>query len=237
MTEENVTETENPAEVVEETVKEEPESGDKPEEKPKRPWYEKRIDRVTKEKHDLVRENAKKDEIIANLMAGKSEDGEKTNLSQAEIDALIDKRAKELVNVRAFDEKCNAVYEDGNEEFDDFKDAVANLGKLEMLTAPFLELVTDLDKPHAILHYLGTNPEEADRIQSLPPAKQALALAKLEGKLPEKKKEEKEISKAPPPIKPIDSSKAKGANWGTKYYDGMPQEEFEAWDDKTARKK
>lgn len=237
--EENVTESENPAEV--EEKKEIIEEGEKAE-KPKKPWYEKRFDRFTAQNQQLSRTNAELLEEIANLKSGKDEDGSKTKIPQAELDRMVDERAQQLVLQREFNDKCNSIYEDGNEKWGDFDTALKSLGTMGLMTPTFLELVTDLDKSDELLYYLGNNHEEADRIQSLAPAKQALALAKIENSLGKEKKEEEvketKTSKAPPPVKPIETSKAKGnAGWATKYYDGMSQDEFNEWDDKTSKKK
>lgn len=206
-------------------------------EKPQQPWYEKRIGKLTAEKYAAQREIEKKDEIIANLMAGKAEDGTKSTLPPAEIEKLVEQRIAQ----RDFDTKCNVIHQRGIEEFDDFADAVKTLGDVGILTNQFLDLVTDLDEGQKILHHLGKNPEEADKLGKLSPAKQALALAKLEASLKEPakvKEKEKTVSKAPDPIKTLETSRTSSSpGWGTKYYDGMSQEEFETWDDKNSRKK
>jgi hypothetical protein len=236
--EENVTETENPAEEVKaEAVVEAVETEAKEENKPKKPWYQKRIDRFTAQNQQLSRTN----EQLMQRLANKAEDGSATNLNDAELQRIIEQKALEIVETREFNNKCNAVYEDGNEEFDDFQDALKELGEAKMMTKPFLDIVTDLDEGHKILYHLGKNPEEIERIQSLTPTKQALALAKIQAELEkpvEKKKADKKVSSAPEPIKPIESKSGRNDSaYGTKYYEGMPQDEFEAWDDKQSRKR
>ena len=221
---------ENPA--PEETI----EGGEKPpEEKPKKPWYEKRFDRFTAQNQALSREKqALLEENIA-LKAGKLPE---VAIPPEKISELVEKE----IAAREFNAKCNSIYEDGSDKYDDFDRAVKSLGTMGLMTPPFLELVTDLDNGTDILYHLGNNQEEADRISSLPPAKQALALAKLETSLKAPKEKESivepKVSKAPPPIETVEKSTAKsGAGYGTKYYEGMSQEEFNAWDDKNSRKR
>lgn len=228
--EEIVTEQPNPAS--EETV----EGGEKtPEVKVQKPWYEKRIDRAVAQNHALNRTIAQRDAEIEALKAGKTPEF----LPPEKLEELVQKE----VAAREFNAKCNSIYEDGNEKYGDFDRAVKSLGTMGLMTPPFLELVTDLDNGTDILYHLGNNQEEADRISSLPPAKQALALAKLETSLKAPKEtvmetKEAKVSKAPPPIDPVDKSKAaSGSGYASKYYEGMPQEEFNAWDEKTARKR
>lgn len=247
--EEIVKESEIPVEENTESDDKKEESGEsegKSDSKPKKTWYEKRIDRFTAQNQSLVRTNEQLLQELTNLKSGKTEEGDKSGLSQPEIDRLVETKAQELIAAKEFNDKCNAVYQDGSEEFDDFNDAVKTLGTMGVMTQPFLDLVTDLDASHKVLYHLGTNPQEADRIQSLSPAKQALALAKLDASLAKPKKDEKEvkeikeektISKAPPPVKTVDGAKnSSSKGWATKYYEGMPQAEFEEWDDKQSKR-
>lgn len=238
--EEAVTESENPAteEVkdeskVEETKTESKEEGEKAEDKPKLPWEIKRINREVAKRHAAERLNEQLLKKVADLEAGKTSAEIPPEKFEQAVNAEIENRQ--------FNAKCNSVYEEGTDEFNDFGEAIKTLTTLGMLHRDFLELVTDLDDSHKILYYLGTNPEEADRIQNLTPAKQALALAKLEAGKPVKKevvKEEKKISKAPAPIKTVDANSGKNSSaWATKYYEGMPQDEFNEWDDKQSRKR
>jgi hypothetical protein len=83
-----------------------------------------------------------------------------------------------------------------------------------------LEAVTQLPDAHKVLHHLGSNMDEAARILSLAPVPMALELAKLSQSAPKPKP----VSKAPPPIKPID-----GQPTGTKSPEDMSMEEWVEW--------
>lgn len=65
----------------------------------------------------------------------------------------------------------------------------------------FAEPINECDNPAAILYHLAKNPEEAERIASLPGQKQAREIWALEAKL-KAEPPQKKPSKAPDPIKP-----------------------------------
>ena len=201
----------------------------------KKPWWQKRFDRFTAQNQALSRTNEALMAELANLRAGKTEEGGKSDLSEAEIDRRASAKAREIAQVKEFNKRCDNVYEQGTKEYDDFADVVQNLQRMGMMTPQFLELATELDDSHKVLYYLGKNEEEADRIQSMPSSRQALALAKLEAKL--EKPAEKKVSKAPPPPKALDGKGGDGRAYASEYYDGMPQAEYNEWRDKTGRKR
>lgn len=243
--EETVTEPQNPAEENKDAKPADdnkPDDDNKEEPKDKKPWFQKRFDRFTAQNQALAREkdalaqtNEQLLEEMANLRAGKTEDGRKSDLSEAEIEKRANQKALQIAAKKEFDKKCNVAHDNGIEEFDDFEESIKTLSSMGVMTNDFLDIVTDLDNSHKILHYLGQNPEEADRIQSLSPAKRIAALIKLEGK--SDTKESKQISKVPPPIKPVEGKKLNTEGYATKYYEGMSQQEYNDWRDKTGRKK
>ena len=59
------------------------------------------------------------------------------------------------------------------------------------------------DNPVDVLHYLGQDPEEADRISRLNPFKMAAEMTKIANRLAQPKAQ---LSRAPAPIKPIGGS-------------------------------
>lgn len=70
--------------------------------------------------------------------------------------------------------------------------------------------LTQSDIAPALKYHLGTNPEEAKRIAALQPYQAIKEMALLEIRLssgePTTPKQEKQVSKAPPPIRPVQSS-------------------------------
>lgn len=91
---------------------------------------------------------------------------------------------------------------DSAKDIEDFDETMAELsGDPEhpagRIWSPAVEAA---DAPGKVLHYLVKNPEEAERIASLPMGKQAREIVRLEEKL---SKPPVKPSKAPDPIKPV----------------------------------
>ena len=87
--------------------------------------------------------------------------------------------------------------------------AEADMPVARLYAPPFEEC----DNPAAVLYHLAKNPEEAERIASLPDARQAREIWALDTKLAAEAKtadpkQEKKPSKAPEPIKPITGKSA-----------------------------
>lgn len=89
---------------------------------------------------------------------------------------------------------------------DDFDDVMADVRNdpehpVARLYAP---PISETENPAQIIYHLAKNPEEAERIASLPESKQAREIWALEQKL--KSAPQKTPSKAPAPIKPVGGS-------------------------------
>ncbi len=86
--------------------------------------------------------------------------------------------------------------------------------------------IMESDRPELIMAHLCQNPQEAERIANLSPARQAAEIGKLEAKLTTVTKETKSVSvsKAPEPITPIGN---KGAS--QKEPSEMSDSEFAVW--------
>lgn len=179
-----------------------PQAEEKQDDRPKhKPWFQERIDQLTREKYDARREA---DAAIAKLdefQRGIQPEGDKT-VPQSEIDRIASQRAEELVKAKDFNAKCDAIYSSGKDDFPDFDDKISNFRMLGGLPQPFLEAVTDLPDAQKVLYHLGDNLDDAARILNLPPMRMALELAKL-SQAPVKAKP---VSNAPPPIRPIDGT-------------------------------
>ena len=96
----------------------------------------------------------------------------------ATLDQLVQTRAEQIARAQDFDRRCNDVAARGKKEFQDFDQAVANFGMFGGLGAhpDFLDVVTQLEDSPALLHYLGTHPDEAERVMGLRGAAQGVAL-------------------------------------------------------------
>lgn len=133
--------------------------------------------------------------------------------SQAEFDAAVQAEADNRTNqARAaeaqadFDRQCNDVWDKGTEAYkDDFAAAVQNLQGVGAMNKDILDLVLASDDPAKVLLDLGSNPDRAAELLAMPAAKRAVEIAKMSVAAPAKKVADP-ISKAPPPIRPIEGS-------------------------------
>lgn len=125
----------------------------------------------------------------------------------------ITAEAARLVAVQQFNQRCDAVYEDGLKAHGDgFKEAVDNLNAAGVMgDAAFLEALLETEAPSDVIHYLGKDPAQGMRIAELPPLKRAIELDRLARQLktPVAPPPPPPLSKAPAPITPIGGDRAK----------------------------
>jgi hypothetical protein len=183
------------------------------EEQPEKPVkkvdpLQKRIDTLTRARHDAERE---RDEARAELAKLKptAATTEAPAAEAPDLDTLANQRAEQIVAQREFRTRVNAWAKAGETEFkDDWNDKcnmVANLGATER--PEFMQIVTDPDlikDGHKVVAALADDPEEAERILSLTPVKMSAALVKYAEKIGKPKA--KPLSNAPEPIKPINGT-------------------------------
>jgi hypothetical protein len=185
-------------------------------EKPKRkPWYQDRIDQLTRQKNE---ERAARERAEAEIAALKpKEEGEQAApFDPKQFEQVIEQRAQALITQREAQRRTQGFIEAGNKEFgaSDFMEKCNEVAALGAGDSPeFMQIITDpelVPDGHKLIAALAENPEETQHILSLPPMRMAAALARFAAtaKVPEKP-----ISKAPPPIKPIGgSAKASAPN-------------------------
>jgi hypothetical protein len=102
-----------------------------------------------------------------------------------------------------FTADCNSIFEAGQKAHgDEFKEAVTNLNVLGLMQPALVEAAMVTDTPADVIHYLGTDVDEAARIMALPPIRMAAELVKLSGKLAAPTAGT-QVSRAPAPITPI----------------------------------
>jgi hypothetical protein len=171
-------------------------------EKPKSDWVQRRIDQLTREKHEALRRAA---DAEARVTQGQQPTGEQRTGQQMTPDE-IRTEAKRLIQQEKFDADCNKVFDAGKTEFPDWDSSLRTFQMLGGAPAEFLEAVTAMDGGHKVLHHLGQNPEEAERLLSLPPLRMALELARLETKVGQAKAPP--VSNAPAPITPVGGKSA-----------------------------
>jgi len=200
-------------------------------EKPKRkPWYQDRIDQLTRQKNEerQARERAEA-ELAAHKPKSEGEEGQ--NFDPKQFEQVIEQRAQALVTQREAQSRTKTFIEAGNKEFgaSDFMDKcneVAALGAGD--SVEFMQIITDPDlipDGHKLIAALADHPEETQQILAMPPLKMAAALTRFASTA---KQPEKQISKAPAPIKPIGgTAKASAPNDNEPIQDWMAKRRAE----------
>lgn len=203
---ENEEELENEQEEQEEASEEEQEqteesaSSEEPETK-KIPWFQKRLNDITAKNRDILTQNENLKRQLADALEGK------LPATEEEINKRAKAEAARIAQQTDFDRRCNEAADKGSAEFTDFTDAVTNLGAAGAFDSPLIGSVLELDEPHKMLYKLGKDPELAERLMNMTPAKQAIELARMEAAARTPKP--KQISKAPPPITPVTTGNTK----------------------------
>lgn len=172
------------------------------------PWFQTRIDELTRARHTAQREAETLRQQLAQYQQGQQQgyqfEQEMHEPGQADIRTLAQQEATRMLAEQRFTEQCNKVYSDGKSAFPDFDQSVANLQMLGV-GRDFLELATSSDAGAKLLHHLGTDLDETARLLTLPPVQMARELTRLEFKLAQAPAP-KPVSKAPAPIAPIGSA-------------------------------
>lgn len=188
----------------------------------------KRLDKIReREREALAREaaaNARAAAAEALLAAQRGEDTEEEPTpaakpkervyTQDELKAEAAKMAAQQVAQEAFNQRCNDAVDKGNKEFGEkaFRaslEALGDVGLIDPADVSFLQEVMETEAPAKLLHHLGQNPEEAERLSGLSPTRRAVALDRLAVQLAAEKPKPKPISKAPAPIQPLSGSKTR----------------------------
>lgn len=123
-----------------------------------------------------------------------------TQYTQAEFDAAVTAHAE----AQEFNRKADEMYNTGASKFTDWKDAVETLVVSGFMNKDLIDSAMAVDDGPAVLHHLGTNLDEAERINALPPIQKVAALAKLSNSLAAPRSVS--VSSAPTPIKPVSGS-------------------------------
>lgn len=123
----------------------------------------------------------------------------------------------------------------GPKRYSDFEEVVSN--PTLPITMEIFDAARAVENPHVtpadVLYYLGKNPDEAVKLAAMPPVQVARAIVKIETNLESVLSRNKPVStasntktvtKAPPPIRPTDSTVII-----TKDPAKMTQSEYEAW--------
>jgi hypothetical protein len=155
---------------------------------------------------EAERHRAEAEALKATIAALKEQSNEPVTVAGQPVipstEADIEKKAKEIVEARQFNAKADEVYEAGKKKFPDFDDSVSVLRNVGVMNKPFLDAVFEVGPAPEILHYLGTHPDEADRLRGLNPVKLGVEMAKLASNVTKPKP----VSAAPAPIVTVDGT-------------------------------
>lgn len=163
-------------------------------------WVQPRIDQITREKHEAIRQA---DEFKRQL-----EEARRTTPPTPVIppqqftQEQITQAARQMREIEKFNENCQRTYDAGKKEHADFDQAVNNLkllGGESPQYAMLIQAATNATDGHKVLHHLGNNMEEAQRLMSLSPIQLGIEMERVAGRV----KALPKPSNAPPPVRPI----------------------------------
>lgn len=135
--------------------------------------------------------------------------------SEAEFNAAVQAEASRRQQAVAaqqqqaeFDAACNAAYQKGKADpgmAEHFDAAVQNLQQLGFMNRDMLDLVIATEDPAKVLFELGSDPDKAAQLLTLPPAKRAVEIAKMSVAVPAKPAA-LPVSNAPRPVATVEGS-------------------------------
>lgn len=123
-----------------------------------------------------------------------------------EIARFVEDRAARIAEARKVAEVCNTVHAEGVKKYPDFADAlktvheeVGGLFDAGGSPTPIMGAILEADKPAALIHYLGKQPEIAAELDGMTPTKAARKLAAIEAEMNAKP----QPSQAPRALQPL----------------------------------
>ena len=168
-----------------------------PEKPAKEPWFQKRIAELTREAAEAQRRAQVAESKITPASAAAAEN------AAPDIDKLIDQRAAAKAEQWAFNLQCNQLHAAGVAEFPDFDRVINTFKALGGLPVPLVEGALETGNAHKVLYALGKDPDEAQRIMSLSPARMGAALAKISAAPLPAPLPPIAVSKASAPVRPV----------------------------------
>lgn len=161
---------------------------------------QRRVDRLTREKYQLRAENEQ-------LRQPKQSD-EDHPLTTDDVETRAEVRARELLEVKQFNDRCNEVFEKGSKASKQFTASLKTLAEeigsafdAKGKPSPAMTAILDADEPHKVILYLADKPELAAELAELSPSRQIRRVAQLEREMGEEAKPQ--TSNAPKPAQPV----------------------------------
>jgi hypothetical protein len=216
---------------------------------------QKRIDELTRQKHDERRRADKLADELDKLRAEQQRQPERTTPTgapdpekyaagrydpdylEARQDWLIEQRFNREQKAREDNQKQGTIAQLESavaEKYKDYSSAKTDFLSHDLAKVPaFMELLRDSDNPAELAYYLGKNPDEMDRLGELTPAQANRYIGKLEARFTSDTPTQatKKASAAPKPITPVGAFSGSNA---TKSPDDMTMDEYAAWSKKKA---
>jgi hypothetical protein len=101
-------------------------------------------------------------------------------ITEEVINRQVEERAAAVLSEREFDNRCNEAAEAGKKTYgDEFQQSVSTLQALGLMQKGFLEAALETGEAAKVIHALGKDPEQAQKIARMKGPAQAVALAKL----------------------------------------------------------
>lgn len=194
-------------------------------------WEQRRINTLTRQKHEAERRAALAEQAAEHFRRAKEAPAGEAPEGEAQVAALKEQFSSAVdaaAAKRQFDAECTQIYNAGMGELQGFDARLRNFSQVGGLNPVLIEAVMEsasgpgAPKAHRILHELGGNLDEAARILELPPVRMAAAVAKFAASLRE---EGKRVTSAPAPIKPITPA----ASSAEKDPEKMSPQEWRVW--------
>lgn len=174
-------------------------------------WVPKRISEITAARRAAEQRAADLEAEVARLRSAQTSapvEGQQQT-PQPDIEKLARSYAERMVRdqteVQSMNQRIESINAAGAKEFgDDYEKSVQNLGMAGVGGLDFLKVLTNIDGAEKVVTWLGKNENinEAMRIASMDPIQMGIELTKLSPKAA--KALGKQISKAPPPVQPVD---------------------------------
>ncbi len=160
---------------------------------------QRRIDREVSKRKVLEAE-------IAELKAKLAAEPDKANLlTEEEVEKRAETKAQQKALQREFDAASNRLFDAGVKADKNFQAKITAMAEdIGAIPGHLVGILDDLDNGGEILVHFTANPDEAEEVYAMSPAKAAVTLAKLSTKLEAAKKPApKQISKVADPIETI----------------------------------
>lgn len=174
-----------------------------------RPWYEKRIDQLTRE----WRQTQQRAADLERQLAAQTVVPPQGTLPEEEIDRRANLRAQQIAAQESFNRTCDTIYDSGvtthgQQEFD------ISLNTLKgvcggILPPQLIEAAAETGRAAEVIFALGQAPDKAMEMLSLPPLKMAARVAAMAAGLGVKPRP---VSKVPEPIVPQVGGRGVAAN-------------------------